>query len=135
MTALVNQSKADCCQLLLRTGSPTKQTTHYVALFTTLPADDGTGGTEVSGTGYARVGYNPSDSNWSAISAGESHNLVKIQFGSPTANWGTVVGWGIYSASSGGTYLLGDTLTTSRTINSGDPAPYFNPGDLSITFG
>ncbi len=138
MTALANTSKDYVVQFFFRTGTPTKPSAYHIALFTVKPADDGTGGTEVStsGTGYARVQYDPSDANWSARDANDkTHNLAQISFATPTGSGGTVVAWGAYSASTGGTlYLVGD-LTTSRLWASGNPAMYFDISDLEATVG
>jgi hypothetical protein len=122
---------------LLRTGSWTKPAALYVALFTTLPAEDGTGGVEVSGTGYARVQHDAADANWTAPTGGNGlySNNGAVQFGSPTANWGSIVGFGLYDASVAGNYLLGALFASPVTVNDGDPAPAFATGQLTITIG
>lgn len=121
---------------LLRTASWTKPTTIYVALFITAPADDGTGGTEVSGTGYARIQHGPSDATWTApTTSGIFANIGVVQFGSPTANWGTITAFGLYSAVTGGNLLAFGDLTGNVTVNSGDPAPAFADGALTVTIG
>lgn len=122
---------------LLRTGSFTKPSTIYVALFTVMPSEDGTGGTEVTGGSYARIQHGPSDATWAAPTGGDGvfSNIGSIQFASPTANWGTVVGFGLYDAITTGNYLIGNTLTGgSVVVNNGDPAPAFGAGDLVVTF-
>lgn len=121
---------------LLRTASFPKPTTIYVALFTVMPADDGTGGTEVTGGSYARVLHGPDDAKWAAPTGGNGQfsNASAVTYATPTANWGTVVGFGLYDASSAGQYLGGATLSASRTIASGDPAPNFPTGALKVTF-
>lgn len=100
-----------------------------------MPAEDGTGGTEVTGTGYARVQRDPSDSNWEAPTGGNGiyKNAAAIQFGSPTADWGTIVGFGLFTASTSGTYLLGNTFASPVTVSTGDPAPAFAAQQLTIT--
>lgn len=120
---------------LLRTASWTKPTNLYVALFTTMPAEDGTGGVEVSGGSYSRVAAGPGDAYWNGPSAGngEFSNAAIVTFATPTGSWGTVQGFGLFDASSSGTLLLAGTLTTARTIASGDPAPNFPVGALKIT--
>lgn len=120
---------------LLRTGSWTKPSALYVALFTVMPADDGTGGTEVTGSGYARIQRDPADANWSAPSdgSGEFKNTSAVQFGSPTADWGTIVGFGLYDAVSSGNYLIGNAFINPVIVNNGDPAPAFAINQLIIT--
>ena len=52
----------------------------------------------------------------------------------PSANWGTVVAFGIHDAATTGNLLVWGPLTVNKTINNGDPAPKFTAGSLSITF-
>lgn len=122
------------------TGTPfngsTPPTTHYIALFTTNPTDDdGTGAVEVSGGSYARASVTAS-SGYSAISgsgtnAHQISNSGTITFATPTANWGTVIGIGIYDASTSGNLLYWDTIT-SQVINTGVVASLAS-GALVIT--
>lgn len=135
MSAMSNYLENELVKHIFRTGSFTKPTALYVALYTSGPSDSG-GGTEVSGGSYARAQLDPSDSNWAATSGsdGKTSNSVAITFPSPTANWGTVSHFGIFDASSSGNLLFHGSLTTSKTVNNGDAAPSFAIGDLSITF-
>lgn len=122
------------------TGTPfagaTAPTTEYVALFTTNPtADDGTGAVEVSGSAYARVAITAS-SGWSAISgSGTSPHQISnsgvVTFPTPTGSWGTIIGIGIYDASSSGNLLYWNSIT-SQPIASGVVAS-FAIGALVIT--
>lgn len=122
------------------TGTPfagsTPPTTHYVALFTTNPtADDGTGAVEVSGGSYARASITAS-SGYSAISgSGTSPHQISnagvVTFATPTANWGTITGIGIYDASTSGNLLYWNSIT-SQAINTGVVAS-FAIGALVIT--
>jgi hypothetical protein len=104
--------------------------TAYIALFTTNPAEDGTGGTEVSGGSYAR--FTSSGATWGAASGGTISNAVDILFTGATASWGTIVGYGIYDAATGGNLIWLNTLTASKAIGSGDTAR-FTAGQLSFT--
>jgi len=99
----------------------------YVGLFTTLPNDNGTGGTEVSGGGYARQAV-----TFGAPSNGSMSNSADITFPLATANWGTIVGFGIFDAATGGNLLYFGSLTTSKSIESGDQLR-FPAGNLTIT--
>ncbi len=121
---------------LLRTGTWVKPTNIYMALFTTLPGEDGTGGVEVTGGSYARISVGPSDANWNAPSggSGEFSNAVVFTYAAPTANWNNVVGAALYDASTGGTMLSKATLDTARNIIAGDPAPNFPVGSIKFTF-
>lgn len=120
---------------LFRTGSYTKPTVLGVALFTVTPADSG-GGTEVTGGSYARVDLPPLDANWTGASAtsGLTDNAVAITFPTPSANWGVVVAFGIFDATTAGNLLVWGPITPNKTINNGDPAPSFAIGALDVTF-
>lgn len=103
----------------------------YLALFTTNPTmPAGTGGTEVSGGSYARV---PISSDWSAASAESKSNNVTITFTTATANWGTVVGVGIYDALTVGNLLAAGPLGSSQVVNSGGTFS-ITSGNLTVTF-
>lgn len=102
------------------TAAPTQ---FFFALFSTLPGEDGTGGTELSGGGYARVACHPGTGNWSAAAtvsgAGQSANAVDITWPAATGSWGTANAVGFFSASTGGTYYGGVALDAARVIESG----------------
>ena len=119
---------------IFRTGTFTKPTNLYVALYTSATADDGTG-TEVTGGSYARAQLDPLDANWTATSAGDGQtdNASAITFPTPSANWGTITHFAIMDASSGGNMLYHGSLTASKTVNNGDPAPSFPIGSLTVT--
>lgn len=114
---------------LFTTSSATRPTAWYVGLFTSAPSDTG-GGTEVSGSGYARVDTGTISGSGTATTF---TNAAAIEFAAASGgNWGTI-GWAaVFDASTGGNMLCWAPLTTSRTINDGDvfrvPA-----GSLSIT--
>jgi|SRR5262245_15401652 len=119
---------------IFRTASFTKPTALYVALYTAAPSDAG-GGTEVTGGSYARQNVPPLDANWTAASStdGITTNAADITFPVPSATWGTVSHFGIHDAVTSGNLLVWGALSSSRTINNGDPAPKFLAGALSIT--
>lgn len=101
----------------------------YVALYTSATSDAG-GGTEVSGGSYARVAVSTS-SGWTGT-GGATDNAADVDFGTATANWGTVTHVGVRDASSGGNLLFHGALTASKTVNSGDSFK-FVAGDLDIS--
>jgi hypothetical protein len=104
-------------------GGPdyTRLATVYIALYTSSPTSSG-GGTEVStsSTAYARQSVTNNTGSWTATSAGVKSNVNLIDFGTATANWGTIVAGTIMSASSSGYILYFGPLTTSKTINTSD---------------
>lgn len=102
---------------LFTTGSATRPTAWFVGLFTAAPSDTG-GGTEVSGSAYARVVTGTISGSGTATTF---TNAAAIEFAAASGgNWGTI-GWaGIFDASTGGTLLAWAPLTTSKAINDGD---------------
>lgn len=103
----------------------TRPTAWYLGLFTTAPGEAG-GGTEVSGGSYARQSVTFS------VSGNLATNTAALEFPAATANWGTITHVAVFDASTGGNQIAYATLTTSKTIATGDvlrvPA-----GDLDIT--
>lgn len=90
----------------------------YVALFTvapTMPA--GTGGTEVSGGSYVREQL---DTNLSAAASESITTSGTLTWPSATADWGTVVGIGIYDALTLGNLLAYGNLTASQPVLNGN---------------
>lgn len=138
MSDALENSLIDHCLRGISFAAPTAL---WVSLLTAAPSDSG-GGTEVAGGGYARVSYPPTATNWantqnsgtgaSSGSSGTTSNTSAITFAAPTANWGTITHFGLYSAASGGTLYWWGPLTASKTVNNGDAAPSFQPGALSI---
>lgn len=118
--------------LFLGAGAYTPPATLYAALFTVSPTDAG-GGTEVSGGSYARVAVTNNTTNWPAASGGSKSNGTQITFPTPTANWGTIVAFGLFDAATAGNLLYWGAISPSKTVNNGDPAPYVAVGALTIT--
>lgn len=100
-------------------GSGTPATLYY-GLYTSAPAADGSGGSEVSGGSYARKAVTNNVTNFPAAAGGVKQNATAIDFVTATALWGTVEAAGVFSAVSGGTPIQFGDLTTPRTIDSGD---------------
>jgi hypothetical protein len=104
----------------------------HIALFTVTPSDTG-GGTEVSGNAYARVSVTNNATNWPAASGGAKANGTAITFPAASGgNWGTVVAFGIFDASTSGNLLYWGPVTPNKAVNDGDTAS-FAIGDLDIT--
>lgn len=118
--------------LMGKVGSPyTPPATLYIALFTVLPGEDGTGGTEVSGGSYARVALTNNTTNFPTVSDGNKKNGTIITFPTPTGSWGTVVGMGVYDAASAGNLFYYSSLAASRAVASGQ-VQRFAVGALQI---
>lgn len=111
-------------------------TNHYIALFTVAPTDSTTG-TEVTGGAYARVAVARTGAGFDAASGttATTQNTGTVTFPTATADWGTVVAFGICKSLAGAlsTDLIywGD-LTASKTVSNGDTAS-FAAGALSVT--
>tara|TARA_Y100000389_G_C17320926_1_gene442989 strand:+ start:269 stop:649 length:381 start_codon:yes stop_codon:yes gene_type:complete len=103
----------------------TAPSTLYLALFTGAPGEAG-GGTEVSGSAYAR------QTAAFTVSGNTATNSGSIEFPTATGSYGTVSHVGVFDASSSGNLLCYAALSASKAIESGDvfrvPA-----GDLDIT--
>jgi len=106
----------------------------FVALFITLPNLAGSGGQEVNdvGTNYTRISVPVGSGNWD-VSGLEYSNAEDITYGVPSATWGTIVGAGLYDASTGGHLLYTAPLTTSKSVSAGDGAPKILANQLRIT--
>jgi hypothetical protein len=127
---------------LFRAQTFTPPATLYVGLDTGSCTEAG-GGTEVTGGSYARVAVTSALANWagtqsagstvaSSGTTGTTSNNGTITFPTPTANWGSVLSFRIWDASTAGNAWLCQTLTVGKTINNGDAAPSFSAGALTI---
>jgi len=103
----------------------TAPSTKYIGLFTAAPGETG-GGTEVSGSAYAR------QSMAFSTSGDTTSNSSAVEFPTATGSWGTVTHVGIFDASSSGNLMVYATLTASKVIASGDVFRVPS-GDLDIT--
>jgi len=66
------------------------------------------------------VSYTNNATNWPAASGGSKSNANVIDFGTATANWGTITHVAIADAVSAGNGLFYGALTASKTVNNGD---------------
>lgn len=108
-----------------KTAFPTLPTV-YVALFTAVGTDAGTGFTEVSGGSYARAATAGSD--WAAASGTAPSGITNtnaVVFPTATVGWGVVIGWGLYDDPTAGNLLawdfLGNDAWTPFTCTSANP--------------
>ena len=130
MSSFTDHTESLVLTWLLTNGTATRPTAWFVGLFTAAPSDTG-GGTEVSGSGYARKATGTM--TISGTSPTTATNAAAIEFAAASGgNWGAV-GWAaIFDASTSGNMIAWAALSTARTINDGDvlriPA-----GDLDVT--
>jgi hypothetical protein len=99
--------------------------TWYAALLTTNPSDDdATAEVEVSGGSYARIAITNNATNFPASTivahVATKTNGTAIDWGTASANWGTIVGVALYDASTGGNLGYWGPLSASKTVNLGD---------------
>ena len=99
--------------------------TKYIGLFTAAPGETG-GGTEVSGSAYAR------QTMAFTTSGDTTSNNAAVEFPTATGSWGTITHVGIFDAVSSGNLMVYATLTASKAIASGDVFRVPS-GDLDIT--
>jgi hypothetical protein len=120
---------------LLRTATWTKPSAIYVGLFTTMPDDAGAGGVEVTDGSYERVQCGPGDAYWTGPVGGNGvySNTDVVQFALPSADWGDILGYGLFSAASSGILYISKAFSASMTVSDGDPAPAFAVGAITIT--
>lgn len=115
---------------LYGSGSPA---TLYIALYTSTPGPDGTGGTEVTGGSYARKAVTNNDTNWPDAVDGVKENGTPITFAAATADWGIIEGVGVHDhATAGNLHDFGD-LETPRTVLNSDQFS-FAAGQLIISY-
>jgi hypothetical protein len=123
--SFTNDLETRVLQWALTNGSPTRPTAWYVGLFTAAPGETG-GGTEVSGGSYVRVAVT------FTVSGNLATNSAAVEWPTATATWGTITDVAVFDADTGGNMLVYASLTSSKTIASGDvlriPA-----GDLDVT--
>jgi hypothetical protein len=115
------------------------ETTKYIALYTGTPSTDtGTGLTEVTGSGYARVATTSAD--WAAATgtapATKATSTTKT-FPTATGDWAAAVNvtyFGLCSAPTAGTLRAFGALATPKPVLNGDTAS-FTSGALVLKFG
>lgn len=101
--------------------------TTYVALFTAVGTDAGTGFTEVAVGSYARVVTAGSDWNAASGSAPSTiSNASTLTFPTATADWGSVIAFGLYDAATTGNLLcwdyFGNYAWLPATVSAAAPA-------------
>jgi hypothetical protein len=125
MSGLTDTREQACLDNEFGSGSPA---TLYLAAFTTMPADDGTGGVEPTGGGYARIPITNNATNFPAAVAGNpSTKSLAVQFAHAVASisWSPsfVKGVGWFDALTSGNLRwfqeLIDTPSVISSVNTG----------------
>lgn len=128
MSALSDHAEKLVLDWLMTTGTATRPSAWFVALYTAAPSDSG-GGTEVSGSGYSRKS---ASFNAASSPGGTTSNNAVISWTAAGGNYGTVTHVGIFDASTGGNLLWHGSLSTPKTVNDGDTIQ-FSSGNLTLT--
>lgn len=123
--SFTNDLETRVLQWALTNGSPTRPTAWYVGLFTAAPGEAG-GGTEISGSGYARQAVT------FTVSGNLATNNAAIEWPTATGSWGTITHVAVFDALTTGNMLVYATLTASKTISTGDVLR-IPSGDLDVT--
>lgn len=135
MGDMTNTEESNYLTHRFKNGTAMSQLTNsYIGLFSASPGETG-GGTELSGSGYARL--NMVSTDWGAVSAGEPStiaNSAQKNYATATADWLTALAIGVFDASTVGNLLFFKTLATSKTVLNGDTAK-FNASSLAIGIG
>lgn len=114
-------------------------TNRYVALFTTLPDTDGTGGVECTGSSYARV-LHTAWTNAVADDITYRKNNGTIEFAALSDVLSGVVGWGIFDALTNGNLIaFGEVrdvsaVAVTKDFVAGDQ-PRFLDQELKVAVG
>lgn len=112
----------------------TAPNTLYIALFTTMPDADGVGGVEVSGGSYARAASTNDVANWPNASLRQKKNDNDLTFAQASADWGVIVGAGVYDAlSSGNLMVFGEFPASINVLTNGVVSFSINQFVASIT--
>ena len=115
------------------TTFPAAPASVFIRVYSAMPADDGTGGTELSGSGYSALEIEGATGlNFSAGALGLTDNDQLWQVGvTATADWATAVGIAFWSLATGGTMYSSHALGTPRTVKNGETFT-FAAGDLDL---
>ena len=128
MAALSDHAEKLILDWMMTAGTAARPSAWYVALYTAAPSDAG-GGTELSGSGYAReaVAFAAATSG-----TGTTSNTGVAIFTADGGDWGSVTHMGIHDASSGGNLLWHGSLAAAKTVADGDTLE-FAVGNIDLT--
>ena len=128
MAALSDYAEKLLLDFLMTTETATRPTAWYVGLYTAAPSDSG-GGTEVSGSGYARqtVAFSAA-----STPGGTTSNSGAVTFTAAGGSWGSISHIGLHDALTGGNLLWHGSMTAAKTIADGDTLE-FAIGNIDLT--
>lgn len=114
MAAFTNFLENALLNHVLRNSAYTPASGVFLALFTSATSD-AAGGTEVSGTAYARTAV-----TFAAASGGVCANTGDVVFPVAGGSWGTVTHAAVFDAATVGNMLFHGPLTQSKAVGTGD---------------
>jgi hypothetical protein len=127
MAGLSTTYRNTVLDLIFNATNATAPTAIHLSLHT---ADPGVAGSnEVSGSAYARQNVTAS---FPAASGGTLENNVAVVFPTVTSPAYTVTHWGLWTASTAGTYIYGGPITPNRTHAIGT-VPRFEIGEIDLS--
>lgn len=131
MGSISNYLEIEILDHVFQGSAPYTPPTIYIALSTADPLDDGTGLTEPSGNGYARIAH----SSWNAAASRSLTNNGVITFAQASGDWGTITHYAISDApgTGAGNMLAHGSLASSKTVVNGN-TPSITDTDISISF-
>ena len=127
---MTHYAEALVLNALFRATAFTPPTTIYMSLWTVTPDDSGSG-TEVSGSAYVREAVTFSAPATQSPSGSQIANSANVLFPAATGSWGTIVGFALHDAASGGNMLFKDLLTNPLTVTTG-MQPQFSSSSLTL---
>ena len=123
--SLTNTFETETLEWLFTSTTVTRPTAWYIALYTVAPSDTG-GGTEVSGSAYAREVVTFS------VTGDTATNGSAIEWETATGTWGVITAIGVFDALTSGNLIAYGNLTDTKTITTGDIFR-ISAGNLDIT--
>lgn len=105
--------------------------TYYLALYSAAPAADGTGGTELAGSGYARVAVTKDTDAFPTTTTGQITNGEAITFPAATGDQPDAIRVVVLDDSVGGNVIMVSNAVVIEIPNT--TVVYFDPGDLIFT--
>jgi hypothetical protein len=122
MADLTNHAEALILKWLMTDETVTRPPAAYLALFSSATGEGG-GGTELSGSGYARQ----------AIDFGTdgATNASDVIFTAAGGDWATATHHAIFDAVSGGNMLWQKAMPASKQLDDGDTLTY-PAGDIDL---
>lgn len=111
----------------------TPPATWYIALFTTMPGTDGTGGVEAAFTDYARVAVSNDLTEWPAAVAGVKTNANPVDYGIAGSGPTTIVGFGFLDDPTAGDLWYACEVTGGTVIIGNGADASFSSGAIVVT--